>query len=268
MVEWKKKYEENISLWKELEKKESSLRFQRNYRNVNEIADQFYCEEKLKMMYIHGEIKTVEKGIGREAHERLIEGTLKIGEREVWKGFLTKDSYGLAEMLFLAKYKNIFIKGRPDIVFFKKGIPMLIFEFKFSNYWKVFPSYHIQAQTYGILFREMGFKTTELYYVIIIAPLNIRNDSEVKSIIHFKILNSFLEEFLLNKEKNAYIIDNFKLYFYKFNPTKAEQRLDWALEFWKNEREATTTDNLNRCKNCEYNVNCKHNNKNTLKNFL
>lgn len=262
VAEWEIKYEEYIYLWEEFKKKESNLRFKRNYVNVNEIAEQFYCEVKLKMMFLYGEIKTEEMVIGREAHERLVEGALKIGEREAWKGLLTKDSFGLAEILFLAKYKNVFIKGRPDGIFFKKGIPMLIFEFKFSNYRKVFPSYHIQAQTYGILLRELGFKTTELYYVIITAPLNMRNNRKVKSIIYFRILNSFLGEFLLNKEKKTYEIHNFNLSFYKFNPIEAEQKLDWALEFWKNERDAIPTDNTNKCKRCKYNKKCEYHSKN------
>ena len=244
-----------LSLRKELEKKEGNLRFNRKNINVSDIASQFYCEKKVEFGYIHGTLKTEEMKIGKKAHEKLIEGGKGVKLKEIWKNIYTKPCYWLAEFPFLVKYKNIFLIGKPDLVYFINGIPTIIYEFKFSKSQRLYPSYHVQAQIYGFLLREMKFKTTSLFYAIIIIPPEMRNNILMKKLPK-RILHSFFLEALYKKEKSMLTIDNVKIFINKFNPTQAERDLNWALEFWKGERIAIPTSKIYKCQRCEYKTKC------------
>jgi len=58
--------------------------------------------------------------------------------------------------------------------------------------------------------------------------------------------------------KNAIVpIENAVIYLNKFDQQEAESSLDWAIQFWKSQREATSTTNLNKCRICEYQEECK-----------
>jgi len=50
--------------------------------------------------------------------------------------------------------------------------------------------------------------------------------------------------------------ENARIYLNKFNQTEAEKDLDWAIEFWKKQREAIPTRNPNKCRSCEYKMEC------------
>ena len=43
------------------------------------------------------------------------------------------------------------------------------FSYKFSRSNVAYPSYHVQAQTYGVLLENMGFDTSRLFYAIVVA---------------------------------------------------------------------------------------------------
>ena len=245
-----------LSLRKELKKKEGNLRFNRKSINVSDIASQFYCEKKVELGYIHGTLKTEEMKIGKKAHEKLIEGYKEVKLKEIWKKIYTKTHYWLAEFPFLVKYKNIFLIGKPDLVYFINGIPAIIYEFKFSKSQKPFRSYHVQAQIYGFLLREMKFKTTSLSYAIIIIPPVMRNNIRLMKELPKRILQSFFLEALHKKEKSMLTIDNVKIFINKFNPAQAERNLNWALEFWKGERIAIPTSKIYKCQRCEYKTKC------------
>ena len=44
------------------------------------------------------------------------------------------------------------------------------------------------------------------------------------------------------------------IHFHKFNPLEIEKRLNWILEFWKNKRQTSLTNNQNKC---EYQKDCR-----------
>lgn len=208
------------------------------------------------MKYLYGGVETESMKLGKEAHEKLIEGLTKTSRKAIWKNIYTKLSYGISEFLLITEYKNIFLMGRPDLIFFINGVPAIICEFKFSKYQIPFRSYHVQAQIYGHLLREMGLKITSLFYAIIIISPEMRNNKKLMKEIGNRVFQSFSKELLFRKEKSILTIDNVKIFIYKFNPTKAEKCLNWALEFWKGERKAIPTKKLNKCKSCEYNTKC------------
>ena len=57
-----------------LERRESVLRFNVPFLCVSEISEQYYCEKKVEMARVLGEITTEHKIIGQEVHEPLQRG--------------------------------------------------------------------------------------------------------------------------------------------------------------------------------------------------
>ena len=253
MTEWKAQLESFDSLLKELKQKREQggrLRFGRSVIVASDIAEQFYCEKKVEMEYFHGEVETEAKNIGTEAHEKLTEGSVKVKRDELWqKIYGTKPVFAL-EMFLLAKYGDVLLAGKPDSVLFARGFPLVVFEYKFSRSDVAYPSYHVQAQTYGVLLENMGFDTSRLFYAIVVADPKTRGSRELRqNVVHTVIQNG--------PKEAVHSINDAKIYYNKFNRVIAEKDLAWALEFWSKSREAQPTGNQNKCARCEYQANCE-----------
>jgi hypothetical protein len=125
MRKWERQLEAYSSLVEELvekrEKGESNLRFDRSVIIASDIAGQYFCEKKVEMQYLYGDVETEEKSIGAEGHEKLLEGSVKIDKQELWKKIYGKKLTFALEMLLLAKYKDVVLAGRPDSVLFQNG---------------------------------------------------------------------------------------------------------------------------------------------------
>lgn len=254
MSGWKRQLKEYDSLLKQIvqkkEKGEGELRFNRSTLRASDLAGQYFCEKKIEMQYLYGEIETETKNRGTEAHENLLEGSEEISRQSLWKAIYGKKPVFALELPLLAKYKDLILVGKPDSILFEKGLPLVILEYKFSRSRKAYPSYHVQARTYGILLKNMGFNIDKLYYAIIVVNRRAKKDEQLKERVANTIMKNGPKEAVLTTE-NAII------YLSKFNPDEAEQSIDWAIEFWKSQREAVPTMNPNKCKTCEYNEECK-----------
>jgi len=264
MRKWEHQLKVYYSLVEELvekrEKGESNLRFDRSFIIASDIAEQYFCEKKVEMQYLYGDVETEEKSIGAEGHEKLLEDSVKINRQELWKKIYGKKLTFALEMLLLAKYKDVVLVGRPDSVLFQNGYPIIVFEYKFSKSRTAYRTHHVQARTYGILLRNMGFDTSQLFYAVVIADPRTRHDKELKR----KVIDAVVK----NGPKEAILeIENAAVHFHKFNQTDAEKDLDWATEFWKKTREATMTSNPNKCIKCEHKVECSKSVHKELSNF-
>ena len=234
-----------------LENKEK-LRFHKGWVNASEIGNQFYCEKKVDLGYIHGTIKTEEMIAGTEGHEAIVEDYPKVSFEEIWKDIYLKTRFSIAEYMFIAQYKDIFLVGKPDQISFINGDPRLVLEFKFSRYIRPFSSQIMQAQTYSFILHNIGFNTSSLYYAIIICtPDMIQKKKELKKITK-KVVKSFWREKIGDQETFSYSFYNTHAYLFKFNAGKTAEKLDNALKYWRCEREAIETDNENKCKSCEF----------------
>lgn len=254
MSKWEQQLEGYDSLLKQLFQRikngEGGLRFGTPFVKASDIAEQYFCEKKVEMEHHHGKIETERKILGTEAHEKLLEGTIKIKRKNLWKKIYAKTPVLAREMLLLAEYKGIILAGVPDSVLFMYGFPLRIFEYKFSRSGRPFRDHHVQARTYGILLRQMGFDTNRLFYAIVMANPMTENAKELKERVMDAVIKNGPKEAVLTT-KNA------RIYINKFNHTEAEQDLDWALEFWKKQREAIPTRNPNKCRSCEYEADCE-----------
>jgi hypothetical protein len=225
-------------------------RFGRSVVVASDIAEQFYCEKKVEMDYLHGEVETEAKNLGTEAHENLTEDSVRVKREELWrKIYGTKPVFAL-EMFLLAKYGDVVLGGKPDSVLFMRGLPRVVFEYKFSRSDVDYRSYHVQAQTYGVLLGNMGFDTSMLFYAIVVANPKTRGSRELRQNVVGAVAESGPKEGMLS-------VDDAKVYLCKFNRLQAEKDLAWALEFWGNYREAEPTSNPNKCLRCEHKVRCQ-----------
>jgi len=254
MTEWKTQLENFDSILEELrrkrEEKEGRLRFDRSAVSASDIAEQYYCEKKLEMEYLHGEIENEAKTTGSEAHEKLIEKAVEIKRAALWKKIYGEEPVLAVEMFILGKYKNVFLAGQPDAVMFYKGRPLIIFEFKFSKSGIAYPSHHMQAKTYGFILENMGFKTNKLFYAIVVANPTTKGNPELQTKAIDAIFKKGFEESILS-------IDDAKIHVCKFHSSEVRKDLQWAIDFWKKNREATPTNNQNKCSRCEYKTQCQ-----------
>lgn len=254
MIEWQVQLEIFVSLLRELngnrQEQSGKLRFDRSAVLVSDVAGQYYCEKKVELQYLHGKIETEEKNIGTEAHERLTEDAVKVKREELWQKIYGSEPVFALEMFLLAKYGDVFLAGKPDSVLFTRGFPLVVFEYKFSRSGVAYPSYHVQAQTYGVLLGNMGFDTSRLFYAIVVADPKTRGSQELRqNVVRTLMANSLKEA--------VHSIDDAKIYFNKFNRLEAEKDLAWALEFWNKNREAQPTNNQSKCAKCEYQAQCR-----------
>ena len=127
---------------------------------------------------------------------------------------------------------------------------MVIFEYKFSRSQRAYPSYHVQAGFYGILLKSLGFGTEKLFYAIVVADRRARDDPNLKDNVFEAVMKNGLKKVIIP-------IDNAVIYLNKFDEQEAESSLEWAIQFWKGQREAISTSNNNKCRVCEYEKECK-----------
>jgi hypothetical protein len=252
MTEWKARLLYFDSLLEELRKSREiggKLRFNRSAIVASDIAGQFYCEKKVEMQYLYGEVESEAKNIGTEAHEKLTEDSVKVKREELWSKIYGDKPVFALEMFLLAKYGDVLLAGKPDSVLFAHGFPLVVFEYKFSRSGIAYPSYHIQAQTYGVLLGNMGFDTSRLFYAIVVADPKTKGNRELRqNVIRIVTMNGPREA--------VHSINDAKIYFCKFNRICAEKDLTWALEFWSKKREAEPASNQNKCAKCEYSAEC------------
>ena len=251
---WKNQLEKYNSLLtliaERKEKNKELLRFDRCTIRASDVAGQYYCEKKIEMKYLYGDVETETKNQGTVAHEKLLEGAEIVDQENLWKTVHGEKPVLAMEWMLLAEYEDIILAGKPDSVLFENGEPLVIFEYKFSKRKQVYPSHHVQAGFYGILLRNLGFNTKKLFYAIVVADRKLKCDPDLKDIVLDAIRNTEL--------KNAVIpIEKAIIYLNKFEEQQAKTSLEWAIKFWKKQREAISTTNPYKCRICEYNQNCK-----------
>ena len=254
MTTWKQQLKKYNSLLEKIverkEKKEGELRFNRSTIRASDVAGQYYCEKKIEMEYLCGEVETETKNQGTEAHENLLEGSEAVNRNDLWKAIYGKEQILALEWLLLAEYNDIILTGQPDSVLFKNGFPLVIFEYKFSRSKRAYPSYQVQAGFYGLLLKGIGFDTEKLFYAIVVADRRARDDPSLKDSVFEVVMKNGLRKAILP-------IKNAVIYLKKFDEEEAKSSIDWAIQFWKNQREAIPTTNPNKCRVCEYEEECK-----------
>ncbi len=258
---WKEKLQQQLRLREELieriKSERSDLRFNRPYLIVSDIASQFYSEAKLELEYIFGKIRTIEQKQGKKLHELMAEQATEINYEDLFKEIEETEEITILETSFFMKYQDSIIAGKPDVIVFRRGIPILLLEYKFSKYTRAFQNQKVQAQVYCQILKEMDFNTDLLYYGIVIAPRKLSKESEkVRNIPHRLLKNLELSD-LIQKESLKLNFGAINVFLYKFNSEKTIKNLDWAIQYWKGERQPEPLDLLKECKSHGYKEECK-----------
>ncbi len=218
------------------------MRFDRSSVIVSDIAAQFYDELQLEASYLQGRTETQAMQIGREGHQGILEERSRVSSKEVWRKIYFLEKYFVSEMSLIAKYKNIPIYARMDLIAFLNSVPALLFEFKFSQYTQDYISYHVQLLVEGLILKRLGFDTSTLMYVIVIIPPIMKNNSrqifEIAKIIFQKYLDD-RRTFLYEGVNDLFSDITVKVG--AFHLEQAQEYLDWALAYWKFEREASNS---------------------------
>lgn len=230
------------------ENKRSNLRFNQPAAVASDIAQQYFCEKKVELSYVLGEVETEAKRLGTEAHQTLLQGSEKVQTEELWEKIFSAKPVAALEWLLAAKYGNVTLAGKPDCIIFRKGKPLIILEYKFSGRLMAFRGHHVQARTYGLLLNRMGFDTGRLLYAVVVVNPRVEDIDDLKKEIVKRIMNEPREGVLKLEGACAYVN--------RFELGEAERDLDWALSFWTKRREAVPTRNPNKCRSCEYAQKC------------
>jgi CRISPR/Cas system-associated exonuclease Cas4 (RecB family) len=218
------------------------------------IAGQYYCEQKVEMEYLHGEIETEAKTEGERLHEQLIQMT-KTTRDDLIKS-LKKRKILVASFPIRARFSGLVVVGVPDAIVFLKGTPTYLIELKTtkgdtSRLWK---DQLLQAQVYGLILEEMGFDCSKLKLVVIKIRKQDGFSSECKENFLRESITSLLQggqKITMKQTKSTtHIID------YSKQDVIAE--LKWAATYWLSQREPIPTQNIAKCRSCEFNDVCPH----------
>lgn len=250
-------YEHQKQLWEELKGSQSRYRLERKFLIASDIGSQYYCEQKLEYEYIHGKTETPELALGGEGHETIIEEFEITTPQDLWDDIYTKDQLIVAEFLLISKYKDVYLAGRPDILFFINRIPILLFEFKFSKYTEDFPGRHAQAQTYAMILKQLGFNCDSLFYSIIVFPPEMRDQPDLIKALPHEVISDFLAGKFLGDDDGSYDFGEVKVHIFKFDVEEAEKNIDWAIAYWQQHRDALPTENELKCASCEFSEICR-----------
>jgi len=244
---------EAVELRTEIETKKSTgadlLRLDQAFVTASQIAEQYFCEKKLEMVYERGEIETEPKRTGSEGHETLQAESIPSTWEEVFQKVMSGGAVVAQELPLIARHDGLVLAGRPDIVVFKDRQPLLILECKFTKSRTPQNSHHVQAGVYAKLLENMGFDSSQLRYVIALVSPELKTDPTLFT----RLLKTSTETASLpsHLEFEGGIICK-----YDYDSELAVANIEWALEYWKGNRDAIPTRNPNKCRSCEYSKEC------------
>ncbi|MFC7250186.1 PD-(D/E)XK nuclease family protein [Halomicroarcula sp. GCM10025324] len=217
------------------------------------IGGQFYCEKKVDLEREHGEVETLEKQRGTETHEKAAEDAVEVEMDEVWDAIERGERQILLETMFVGEAADFTIVGKPDSIVFDDGEPQLIFDRKTTSIpGNLFKNQRIQVWLYGYMLDSLEFDTDNLQIAILSHEQSL--DPEVGKQLQDVIIQSYsgysTGKTELSKEPEAYI------YLFDYDPTDHLEDLDWALEYWRGDREAVPTKKAAKCRSCPLSTKC------------
>lgn len=253
MSDWKQFYESQMKLRKGYEEVVPSLRFERKSVWASDLGSQLFCENSLELDYVLGELETEEMRMGREAHKEFSESFPRAELKGVLKSMFSDRLSLTMELTLIAWHQGeeVFMLGRPDGMFFVRGIPLLVLELKFNKYTRPFPSYHAQARFYCSMLKQLGFNTSKLYYAIGMGPKDYSGP-----IISKKIANRLGEIIATQTPPDHTAIEGVHFYFTPFDYSSYQDQFHKLISYWKKERKASPQTNPNKCKGCKRRSNC------------
>jgi CRISPR/Cas system-associated exonuclease Cas4 (RecB family) len=248
-------WEESMRNFKEQLQAGQSFRHGISMVPTSGIAGQFYCEQKIEMEYLLGEIETEAKTEGEKLHEQLIQMT-KTTRADLVRS-IKKEKILVASFPIYARFSGLVVVGVPDAIVFLKGIPAFLIELKTtmgdtSRLWK---DQLLQAQIYGLILDEMGFDCSRLKLVVIrIRRQNGFSEEHKERFLHESIrgLLSGLDKTTTSK------VDGSTTHIVDYSKQDVVGEFRWAEAYWLSQREPMPTQSIAKCRICEFSDVCPH----------
>lgn len=240
-------------LWKrEAEFYESAkpdLRHGTSFVAVSSIANQFYCEYKVKNEFALGEIPTEAKETGTSLHDELMP-TVEISRSEFAKMVgRRKPSLGVLRVWGTAE--GIRLVGMPDHIVWAEGRPLWLVELKTtrgdpSPLWE---DQENQVRIYGLLLELMGFECSLMQLAVVRLKTNELDWAEKREWI------ARVSDALLANKVNALearYSGVMKAHLLRHDRKLAEAAIAAKAGYWLNQREPTSSTSAGKCRACEY----------------
>ena len=217
------------------------------------IAGQFYCEKKVDLTLEHGDIKTPAKTRGSETHEKAAEDSEQVSDEEFWSTLKTGERQVIVESPFVGEAADFLLGGIPDAILFENQKPQLIFERKTtSRPGNLYKNQRIQAWIYGFILDSLGFETNQLKVAILSHEQSLTPEmgKELQQSVIADYDGWDLGDHELTESPKAV------LHLSEFSKVEYLEDLNWALGYWRKERDPIPTKKAGKCRACEYNDVC------------
>ena len=230
--------------------RESQLRFGRHTVAVSSIAQQFYCEKALQYSIEKPLAPTLQMRNGTAGHEAVAAlGVPMTHEEAVAEALVPREKpICVYEFRIAWEHNGVTLTGFVDEAWFREGKVDLVAERKFSGSLGIYSTYHVQAGLYCLGLGEMGFDTTRTLYRINVFSRTCHNCDRLAS-GDCPILSTATPAYTC--EAGSCVSQSFP-----FSKEAVLLNLDWALQFWKGEREAEPATSATRCRSCRYKQVC------------
>jgi len=257
------------------------LRHGLNYLCVSDIAEQFYCEQKVHLKRLHPEVQIELPALsqGEANHTALAGQSLPITAAQIEQSVKAGKRLAICEWPMNGCLHDVEIHGRPDVFVFEGNNAHLLLDFKFSGAKEPFRDQEVQAEIYGLLAESIGFSTHRLCLgIVIFPPAGLASSLRGAALTKETMLQVFAadgtlrgiyerckqasEGLVANGAKKTRIeTERWKAFLFRHDPKRAERELTCALGYWLNEREPIPVKRWPRkCVACPMNAaaRCEH----------
>ena len=234
----------------------AQIRFNLNFVPTSVIAEQWYCEKAVDLQYRHPGIvfSSPELAYGTTVHKWLASHAEKLTQREIKDIIRGGKSASFREVNFEGVYGGVKIKGIPDYFSIKGGKALFLLDYKFSKHKRIFPSHRIQVDTYGFLLHKNHLDTDNLICGIVIVEPEMNDLEDVHDDITPQLQ---AEAFKMRQRRLEKVnIEGPGLYgqLYSYSLDNTKKNLDWAIGYWKKQRNACPTRKAHKCNACQFNA--------------
>ncbi len=230
-----------------------TLRFDRDYITVSEIAQQLFCEYKLHMAIVEGKVETPSMEMGIIIHSEVFKGR-RVNEEE-FMNTIRNNELVVATLPLIVNINGVNIIGIPDAVVFMNGHAKAIIELKTTNKWteRLFDNEYVQAQLYAYLVSKLGLGDDPLVIII-----KSKRDPGIVISLRKRIYSTIINYLNNITELPARLkFRDFTMYMERFDRS-VEAHLKWALDYWLMRREPTAMPSPGKCSVCEYRNACTY----------
>jgi len=155
----------------------------------------------------------------------------------------------IVESPFVGEAADLLIGGIPDAVLFENQKPQLIFERKTtSRPGRLYKNQRIQAWIYGFILDSLGFETDQLKIAILSHEQSLAPEmgKELQQLVIAGYDGWELADHELTESPKSVLPLS------DFSKVEYLEDLNWALGYWRNEREPIPTKKAGKCRACEY----------------